>query len=69
MLVLSRKKNETILIGDTIVLRIVEIRGGNVRIGIEAPQELSIMREELVGNDLPTPQPPPRRTAALAFQA
>ncbi len=47
MLVLSRKSNETIMIGDNIKVTIVEIRGDKVRIGIEAPKNLPVHREEI----------------------
>lgn len=47
MLVVSRKVGERILIGDKIAVTVVKINGGGVRIGIEAPAELAIMREEL----------------------
>lgn len=47
MLVLSRKKNEVINIGDNIRITIVEVRGGNVRIGIEAPDDVSVHRHEV----------------------
>jgi len=47
MLVLSRKAGERILIGDEIAVTIVRIGSGNVRIGIEAPAGMSVMREEL----------------------
>ncbi len=47
MLVLSRKSNETIMIGDNIKVTIVEIRGDKVRIGIEAPKNLPVHREEV----------------------
>jgi carbon storage regulator len=47
MLVLSRKKNERIVIGDNIVITVVEVRGDRVRLGIEAPQEVSIHRSEV----------------------
>lgn len=47
MLVLSRQKNESIIIGDNIVLTIVEIRGGKVRLGIVAPTEISVHRQEV----------------------
>ena len=48
MLVLSRKKNESIVIDDRIKITIVEVRGDKVRLGIEAPREISVMRAELV---------------------
>ena len=47
MLVLSRKQGERILIGDDVVLTIVRIGPNNVRVGIDAPRELNIVREEL----------------------
>ena len=47
MLVLSRKVGQRILIGDDISITIVRIAQGGVRIGIEAPRELSVVREEL----------------------
>ena len=47
MLVLSRKQNERLIIDDNIVVSIVRVTGGTVRIGIEAPREISIRREEL----------------------
>jgi carbon storage regulator len=47
MLVLSRKVGERILIGDQITVTIVRVAQGGVRIGIEAPTELSVVREEL----------------------
>lgn len=48
MLVLSRKSNETIQIGDDTVIRILEIKGETVRIGIDAPKSVEILRGELV---------------------
>jgi carbon storage regulator len=47
MLVLSRKKNESIVIDEHIVITIVEIRGDKVRLGIEAPKEIPIHRSEV----------------------
>ena len=43
----SRKKFEAIVIDDQITVSIVEIKGGKVRLGIEAPREVPILREEL----------------------
>ena len=48
MLVLSRKTNETIKIGDDIEIRILEVKGDTIRIGIEAPKNIDILRGELV---------------------
>jgi carbon storage regulator len=47
MLVLSRKVGERIWIGDNISVTVVRITGGGVRLGIEAPAELPVIREEL----------------------
>lgn len=47
MLVLSRKKNESIIIDDHIVITVVEIRGDKVRLGIDAPKEISVHRREV----------------------
>ena len=47
MLVLSRKVGERILVGDNIAITVVRITGGGVRIGIEAPSEMPVIREEL----------------------
>ena len=47
MLVLSRKKNESIVINDQIVITVVEVRGDKVRLGIEAPKDVSIHRQEV----------------------
>ena len=51
MLVLSRKKNERILIGDNIEITIAEVRGNAVRLGITAPPEMKIIRVETVHNE------------------
>ena len=48
MLVLSRKKNESIVIDGGITITVVEVRGDKVRLGIEAPREIPVMRAELV---------------------
>ena len=47
MLVLSRKPHERILIGDDIAVTVIRIGPGNVRLGIEAPRDVHIVREEL----------------------
>lgn len=47
MLVLSRKVGERIWIGEDIAVTVVRVTGGGVRLGIEAPEELAVVREEL----------------------
>ncbi len=47
MLVLTRKVGERLLIGDNVRITIVKVAGGGVRLGIEAPPELAVVREEL----------------------
>jgi carbon storage regulator len=48
MLVLSRKRDERIVIGDNIVITVVEVRGDKVRLGIEAPSEVPVHRQEVL---------------------
>lgn len=47
MLVLSRKRNESIQIGDDVRITIVDIRGDKVRVGIAAPKEIPVHRQEV----------------------
>lgn len=47
MLVLSRHRDESIMIGDDVVITIVDIRGDKVRLGIEAPQDIPVHRQEV----------------------
>jgi carbon storage regulator len=47
MLVLSRQRDETIMIGDDIEVTVVDIRGDKVRLGITAPKEISVHRKEV----------------------
>ena len=48
MLVLSRKQEEALVIAGGITVRVLEIRGRHVRLGIEAPPEVSIQRREII---------------------
>jgi carbon storage regulator len=47
MLVLGRKQNERLIIDGRIVVTVVRVSGGNVRLGIQAPDDVSIQREEI----------------------
>jgi carbon storage regulator len=47
MLVLSRQRDESIVIGDNVVVTIVDIRGDKVRLGIQAPGEIPVHRQEV----------------------
>jgi carbon storage regulator len=63
MLVLSRKKNESIVINNDIIVTVVEIRGDKVRLGIVAPKEVPVHRQEVYeaihGKDVAEPAPAP----------
>ncbi len=71
MLVLSRQVDEKIMIGDSIVITVVEIRRGLVRLGIDAPRSVAVHREEVYkaiqasqqnAQPDPPPQPQPNHT-------
>jgi carbon storage regulator len=47
MLILSRRVNEKIVIGDDVVISVVEVRGDQVKLGIEAPRNVKVFREEV----------------------
>lgn len=47
MLVLTRKKGEGILIGDDIEIQVIDIKGGTVRLGLDAPKDKKIYRQEI----------------------
>lgn len=55
MLVLSRKLNQEIRIGENIVVRVIGIKGNQVRLGIVAPGEVPVLREEIL-TKIPTPR-------------
>lgn len=60
MLVLSRKKNESIIINNNITVTVVEIRGDKVRLGIVAPKEVPVHRQEVfdaIHGKIPTEAP------------
>ena len=47
MLVLSRQRDESIIIGDNVVITVVDVRGDKVKLGIDAPKEISVHRQEV----------------------
>ncbi|MDJ0496346.1 MAG: carbon storage regulator CsrA [Acidimicrobiia bacterium] len=47
MLVLTRRPGESIVVGEDIVITVIEIKGGQVRIGIDAPRSVEVYREEI----------------------
>jgi carbon storage regulator len=53
MLVLSRKESQRIRLGDSIVITIVKISGDKVRVGIEAPSNVLVLRDELEVHEVP----------------
>ena len=64
MLVLSRQRDESILIGDNIKITIVDIRDDKVRLGLDVPKEISVHRQEVFDaiqreNDEQSEKPPP----------
>ena len=61
MLVLSRKLGEKIIIGDNIVVTVVKIDRNQIRIGIEAPHDVPVFREEIL------PRPPPKVEREVAI--
>jgi len=70
MLVLSRKKNESIVINENIIITVVEVRGDKVRLGIQAPRDVAIHRSEIYDQlkklstegTAPAPEPAPTDT-------
>ena len=60
MLVLTRKTNQSIVIGDDIEITVLSVSGDKVRIGIEAPRDIAVFRHEVLDNDERSAQ---RRTA------
>ena len=50
MLVLTRRVGEAIQVGDGVLITVVRISDGSVRLGVQAPKEVTVFREELLGN-------------------
>jgi carbon storage regulator len=68
MLVLSRKPGERVVIAGSIVVTVVSVAGGRVRLGIEAPLEVRVLREE-IADPAARPGRPPRASANPAGSA
>ena len=67
MLVLTRKLMEKLFIGDDICVTVVRLEGGQVRLGIDAPREVAVVRAELVpGRQLPSERSGHRRSGPIA---
>ena len=60
MLVLSRRESERIRLGDSIVVTVVKVAGDRVRLGIEAPADILVLREELERHTVEAPLPLPK---------
>jgi carbon storage regulator len=69
MLVLTRKVSQQILIGSDITITVVRIEGNHVRLGIEAPAGVSILREELVTHQEPNDVRPTAQPGRQAIRA
>ena len=69
MLVLTRKHNETLHIGNDVVITIVRVRGDAVRIGIQAPKEVAIMRSELIATPVKQTDNPQDKHAKPAMSS
>ncbi len=69
MLVLSRKLSQQILIGSDIAITVVKIEGNHVRLGIEAPPGVSILRDELISRQKPNEARPADRPGFQGVRA
>jgi carbon storage regulator len=70
MLVLTRKKHQSIMVGDSIEISILDVVGDKVRIGIEAPREISVFRKEVFLEINPSAEgQPPAEVVELSAEA
>jgi carbon storage regulator len=68
MLVLSRKESQRIRLGDSIVITIVKVSGDKVRVGIEAPSNVLVLRDELEPRDPAAASAPPAAADSVALR-
>ena len=61
MLILTRRVDESLLIGDKVTVTILGVKGNQVRIGVDAPREVSVQREELLEQSSREQEPIPSR--------
>lgn len=57
MLILTRRVGETVVIGEDIVVTVLSIKGNQVRIGVQAPKDVAVHREELLKRQRPATEP------------
>lgn len=69
MLVLTRKIGDSILIGDSIKIQVVQVKGCQVRLGIEAPKETKIFRQEILENIKKNLSSPPIEKESKSIQS
>jgi len=68
MLILSRKKDESIVIGDNITISVVDIKGDQVKLGIDAPNDVKVFRQEVYKQfRKKTERPQPSATYRIQF--
>lgn len=65
MLVLTRNVGETLVIGDDVRITILSVKGCQVRIGIQAPKDITVHREEIFEKIIQSGQPAPRSLSSL----
>ena len=64
MLVLSRRERERIRLGDSIIVTVIRVAGEKVRLGIDAPSDVVVLRDELQAREAPEPPAPNGQTGS-----